>query len=130
MWIPLSLSYLKVCLASWMCRFMFFIKFGTLAVIIFKNNFPAPFSFLILGFPLCLCYARWYSTDFLDSLFKKNFFFLFIKPENLKLPILRFICSHDLIFYLFKSAVEPLLWIFNLHYCTFQIQNFYLIAFL
>ena len=81
---------------------------------------------LILWLLLHICwYALWLPTGLWGSVhFSSFFFFLLFILNDLNWPILRildsFICH-------FKSVVEPLLWLFHFHHCTFQLQNFCLV---
>lgn len=112
-----------------MCILTVFIKFGHFWTIISPSILSASFSF----------FSFWDShyayIDTFDNipqtsedlfLFLYPFSFLFIRRNNLIYPVLQF---SDSLFCHFKCAVEPLHGIFHLSYCTFQIQNFYLIFF-
>lgn len=43
-------TFLAVHSAAWMCRFMYFMKFGKLLAMLSSNTFSAPFSLFVLGF--------------------------------------------------------------------------------
>lgn len=92
----------------------------------FFMYFYVPFIFLRL--PLCICCTFDDVLQVSEALFIfiHSFFFLFPRLDDLDWPIFMFA---DSFFSLLTSALEPLWRIFNLSYCTFQLQNFNLVLF-
>lgn len=114
------------CSASRTSRFKSFIKFWKLLTIIFSNILSSPFSpsgTFIIHILVCLML----STGLLSSVHFPLFFFISAPHMgNLNWPILK---SADFFFSLLTSAAKPLQWILNFSYCTFPLQNFYLVPF-
>lgn len=108
--------------ASCMCRWILFIKFGKFSTIIFKYSFCL---FFFSFWDSCCIYVGmltvFHRTPSLCLFF--SLFFIFLFPnDNLNCLTFQFANSF---FCLFKSAVEPLCWIVQFSYYTFQLHKIY-----
>ena len=111
---------------SLMCRLIFFFKFRKFwAINFFKYFLPLLFlSFsktpiLYMLVHLVLCHRSWKFCSL-------HFFLCILEMYNLCCPIFKFISAF---FSWLRSVLESLWWNFLFNYCTFQLQNFYLIPF-
>ena len=109
--------------ASWICKLMFFIKFGKFLAIISSNSLPALFSlFFFRELPVCLGWcAHWCPAGLIDIVHFSSFFFLLLRLDNF------------VGWFLLLSAQNcywlPLVKNFHFIYCNFQCQNSYIIYF-
>lgn len=117
--------------ASWIYRFMFFIRFWKYLAIISSNFFVlCAVSPLPLG--ICLCIHWWCWMVFHRSLRLYLFlFFYLVWSNNLNWPIFKFADSFVWWFFFLhsQSAAKPLLWIFHCSFYFFK-KFLYLILFI
>lgn len=127
-WICLRIALFEFILlvwwASWICRVMFFIKFGKLSAITSSNTLSGPFlSLLLLWLPQIMLVCLMVSLEFLRRcshffIHFHSFFFLFLKLSNLTFKFTNSSACLNLL-------LSPLYCIFHFTYYTFQLQNFF-----
>ena len=116
-----ALSLLRIGLASWMCRLMFFIRFGESLVIISSNTFsPLSLFPLLLELLSFICWYTWqHPIDSWGSvIFLCSFFFLFLRLDKLSLLIWK-------VHWLFPLPVQIYCWTPLLNIVLFNSRIFF-----
>lgn len=107
----------------WKCRFISFIKFGKLLVVIFSHILYTPFSCSYSpGTPYMWWYISWCSTGLLGFVHWSSVFFLFSSLfSDLLISIGLSLISLIFFFCLIKPTIELFWWICRFSYCSFQL---------